>query len=158
LGIPRIDDAIGAVDGANREFAVPNPYVPGTLVVLLNGRQLDGDLENGWTELDPAAGTFELKEAPVASQGAADDVGDLVSAYYDNADETAGGGSGGGVPKTSRALDLRPKICDVNDLAPGLDAGVGDGERAPGVDATDVRPTVCRSVDVRPKIASVEEV
>lgn len=44
MGIPRIDDATGVVDGANRLFEVPNPYVPGTLVAMVNGRQRDRDL------------------------------------------------------------------------------------------------------------------
>ncbi len=125
---------------------------------MLNGRQLDGDLDNGWVELDPAAGTFELKEAPLPSQGAVDDPGDLVSAYYDNALERAGGGSEGGVPGMGGAVDVKPRICAVDDLAPGLEADGEDPDPVPGIGAGEVRPKVCQTSDVRPTIARVEEI
>ena len=157
MGIPRIDDATGTVDGVNRYFYVPNPYVPGTLVVMINGRQRDDDLENGWIERDPAAGLFEMRQAPRPPQGASDDPGDLVSAYYDNADETAGGGSGGGVPSIRAGQDLKPKICQTSDIVPGLEA-VGEGEQVPSVGAVELRPKVCQTLDIRPRIARVEEI
>lgn len=157
MGIPRIDDVTGVVDGVNRVFTTPNPYVSGTLVVMVNGRQRDRDLENGWTELDPAIGTFEMNVAPLPPQGAVDDVGDLVSAYYDNADERAGGGSEGGVPRIVSGDDVRPKICASDDLAPELSARTDD-ERIPCLSAGEIRPKICRTIDVRPRIEKAEEI
>ena len=157
MGLPRIDDATGVVDGVNRHFHVPNPYVPGTLVAMLNGRQLDGDLENGWIERDPAAGLFEMRQAPLPPQGAADDVGDLVSAYYENALEVVGGGSDGGVPSIRSGKDVRPKICSTDDLVPGLIAEA-DGEEVPRVAAGEIRPKICQTVDMRPRIAKAGEI
>ena len=122
MGLPRIDNATGDVDGANRFFYVPNPYVPGTLVVMINGRQLDDDLENGWIERDPAAGMFEMRRPPSPSQGAASDPGDLVSAYYENALEPAGGGLEGGVPRICSSRDIRPRICSAKVIQPCTEA------------------------------------
>lgn len=157
MGLPRIDNADGVVDGVNRVFAVPNPYVPGTLVAIVNGRQLDEDLENGWAELDPAAGTFELKVAPSAPQTAPDDPGDLVSAYYENALEPAGGGLEGGVPEICCGRDVRPKICVADEIVPGLESE-GDAEGVPIVGAGEIRPKICETGDIRPRIESAEEV
>jgi hypothetical protein len=157
VGLPRIEKADGVVDGVNRTFRVPNPYVPGTLVAMINGRQLDPDLDNGWTETDPSTGEFEMKYAPLPPQGAAGDPGDLVSAYYENAEETAGGGSEGGVPGICCSEDVRPKICAVDDLVPGVVAEA-EGEDVPGIGAEVVRPKICTVSDVRPRIDRVEEI
>lgn len=120
MGLARIDEAIGAVDGANRVFATPFPYVAGTLIAILNGRQLDDSLDNGWVELDPNAGTFELKVAPSGPRTSPDDPGDLVSAYYENAFEPTGGGADGGIPRLAGSGEVRPRICQVSDIRPRI--------------------------------------
>lgn len=157
MGLPKIDDAAGIVDGVNRYFVLPNPYVPGTLVVMVNGRQRDRDLENGWIERDPAAGMFEFLQPPLPPQGAVDDCGDLISAYYENANETAGGGADGGVPSISSGRDVRPKICTTGDMVPGLSAK-SDCEPVPRVAAGEIRPKICQTIDMRPRIVKAEEI
>lgn len=157
MALPRIDKASGVVDGVNRYFNTPNPYVPGTLVVMINGRQLDRVLENGWIERDPAAGLFEMLKAPLPPQGSSDDPGDLVTAYYENALEPAGGGLEGGVPEMGSGRDVRPRICAAVDLAPGLEA-TGDCEAVPTIGVEQMRPRVCSAGDIRPRIEKAEEI
>jgi hypothetical protein len=64
--------AIGVVDGVNKAFNTSTFYVPGSLVVYLNGDTLDRDSDNGWVEL--GGNSFELKEIP--------ETGDTVWTYY----------------------------------------------------------------------------
>jgi hypothetical protein len=156
-GLARIDDATGTVDGVNRIFYTPNPYVAGTLVVMINGRQRDDALDNGWIERDPATGKFEMKIAPQAAGPTADDPGDLVSAYYENANEQAGGGADGGRPEISSAEDMHPCICAVEEMAPKI-ANVDDGDdiKPATIGAELVAPAICAAVDMKPKIAKAE--
>lgn len=157
-GLSRIDPAAGVVDGVNRYFTLPNPYVPGTLVVMRNGVQLVGDLDNGWIERDPAAGMFEMLVPPRPAGSGSDDPGDLMSAYYENATEAAGGGSDGGVPGMRSGADVRPKLCATDDVAPKIpDAGV-EGEDVPSVSAEDVSPRTCSTRDIRPSMVKAEEI
>ena len=67
-------EALGAVDGANRDFAAPEPYEPGTLRALRNGRLLSRDFDDGYEEVDPSAGTFRLRVAPKT--------GDVIFCFY----------------------------------------------------------------------------
>lgn len=71
---PRIEIASGAVDGVNRIFSTPDPYISGTLQIFVNGQLKRKDFDDGFDELVPSSGTFELKEAPV--------VEDVVQAYF----------------------------------------------------------------------------
>jgi len=73
----RFLEAVGTIDGANRDFEAPGPYVPGTLRVLRNGRLLARDLADGYDELDPAAGTLRVRVAP--------DAGDVLFVFYTEA-------------------------------------------------------------------------
>lgn len=157
-GLGRIDPAAGTVDGVNRYFTVPNPYVPGTLVVMRNGVQLDGTLENGWIERDPAAGLFEMLVPPRPAGPSAEDPGDLMSAYYENANEVAGGGADGGVPGMRSGQDLRPKVCATDDLAPKMASAELEGEDVPRVSAGVVAPKVCAATDIRPRMVKAEEI
>lgn len=157
MGLPRIDKASGVVDGSNRTFFVPFPYVAGTLVGMINGRQLDGALDNGWVETSPSTGEFEFKIAPRAAGPIADDPGDLVSAYYENALEPAGGGADGGVPKIVGAGEMIPTICSADDIAPKICHAEDESEIKPAIiGAANVRPTICTTNDMRPKIAKAE--
>jgi len=69
---PRIEVASGPINGANKKFATVELFVPGSLVVLLNGVALEGTLDNGWTET--GGNEFTVKEAPI--------VGDVIQAFY----------------------------------------------------------------------------
>lgn len=57
-------EAIGTIDGVNRDFETPIPYVTGTLNVFRNGRLVTKILEDGFDELVPSVGTFRMKVAP----------------------------------------------------------------------------------------------
>ena len=58
-----IELAIGPVDGANNNFATAEPYVPGSLVVMPNGRASHaGDDDRGWEETGPD--TFRVSSPP----------------------------------------------------------------------------------------------
>lgn len=73
----RLVEALGIVDGANRDFSAPGPYFPGTLRALRNGRLLARDFADGYDEVDPSAGTFRLRVAP--------EPGDNVFCFYTEA-------------------------------------------------------------------------
>ncbi len=156
MGLPRIDKATGTVDSSNKIFVVPNPYVAGTLVAIINGRQLDPALDNGWTESDPASGEFTFKIAPRSAGPIADDPGDLVTAYYENALEPAGGGSDGGIPKIIATSEIVPEICAVDDMRPCI-ASTEDESLVPEiVGSAEIVPAICSATDMRPKIVKAE--
>ena len=67
----------GAVNGINTVFETPDPYVPGSVRVFVNGQLKRADLEDGWTEL--GGRRVRLAEAPKAAPGAVD----VVQAYYE---------------------------------------------------------------------------
>lgn len=158
MGLGRIDDTTGVVDGSNRWFYVPNPYVPGTLVVMLNGRQLDRDLENGWVETAPATGGFYMKIPPRGPGDAADDPGDLVSAYYENAEEVVGGGAGGGVPEMTEGEDVRPRLCSSEDLAPERPITDVEDDDVPTLGASVLVPDAVSAAEYVPRMVKAEEV
>jgi hypothetical protein len=69
---PRIEDAIGVIDGVNKDFTTSLDYTAGTLNVWVNGvlvRQQDDD---GWNET--GANSFSMKEAPR--------LGDTLRVFY----------------------------------------------------------------------------
>jgi len=79
--VPRVETALGAINGVNTSFFSLVPYTPGTTAVFLNGDLLEPLLDNGWLETSAALGLFTMKEAPRT--------GDVVRIYY--LDTTAGG-------------------------------------------------------------------
>ena len=155
----RLDQALGTVDGVNQDFATPAPYAPGTLVVFKNGRQLSRDLDNGWTEVDPAAGTFRMKLPPVAPE-TIDDPGDILFCYYDTgAAVSVGGAQDGGIPLMAGALELRPGVTAA-ELRPDMLAGADQEAQAgvPLVSAEQVRPKTETAEELRPNLVSAKEV
>lgn len=72
----------GAIDGSNRVFALSRGYRPGSLAVFRNGLLLVQSLDDGWEEIDAAAGVFRLRQAPVPD--------DTLLAFYSDGQETAG--------------------------------------------------------------------
>jgi len=72
--IPRFSPATGVVNGVNRDFLTPTPYVENTLAVFINGALMRGDYDDGWAETAWALGAFRLKIAPRE--------GDTVQAFY----------------------------------------------------------------------------
>lgn len=60
---PRIADAVGLVDGLNKDFTTPTDFTPGTLEVFRNGVLLRRQDDDGWIETGVNA--FQLKEAPI---------------------------------------------------------------------------------------------
>lgn len=72
MSVARIQDAVGVVDGSNRMFRTPIPYVPGSVVLFLNGQRKVISYDDGWIE--SGGDQVELKMPPVA--------GDFVAFYY----------------------------------------------------------------------------
>lgn len=158
----RLEQAIGTVNGVNRDFSVPTAYAPGTLVLFLNGRQLKRELENGWEEVDPSSGTFRTKLPPEGSYpGAIDDPGDILYCYYDiGASVSVGGAQTGGIPNIFGATELRPNVEGGNVLSPSF-AGSEDlalSVGSPGVGAEEVRPSSEAANELVPRIANATEV
>lgn len=157
----RIEQAIGVIDGVNRDFRAPTYFRAGSLVVFLNGQQLKRQLDNGWDELDPNAGTFRMKQAPVGPRpGSLDDPGDVLFVYYDTEAATATGGADGGVPRILAFDVLRPRPIDSGDLRPSMAlSGVGDVEAGrPLLSASgEVRPEPLTGDELRPTLVRSEE-
>lgn len=61
---PRFEVPSGTIDGVNTVFTVSRPYRAGSTAVFLNGALQERNLDDGWLETDPTAGTVTLKEAP----------------------------------------------------------------------------------------------
>lgn len=59
---PRIADAVGLVDGVNKDFTTPTDFTSGSLEVFLNGILLRRQDDDGWIETGTNA--FQLKETP----------------------------------------------------------------------------------------------
>ena len=155
----RLEPAIGDVDGVNRDFSLPSAYRAGSLVVFLNGQQLKRELENGWEELDPAAGTFRMKLPPVpARPGSSDDPGDVLYGYFD-LDYDSIGGAEGGVPKASSGEVVLPRSAGSLELRPRAAGAEGGYESTPpsASAALELRPTPRSATVLRPKIAGSEE-
>lgn len=158
----RLEQAIGTVNGVNRDFSVPTAYAPGMLVLFLNGRQLKRDLENGWEEVVPNLGTFQTKIAPEGPHpGAIDDPGDVLFCYYDTgASVSVGGAQLGGIPNIFGATELRPSVEGGSVLSP-LFAGSEDlslSVGSPGVGAGEVRPSPEAANELVPRLANATEV
>lgn len=62
----------GPIDGVNTVFLLQYPFVPGTVVVFLNGIAEVREFDDGFTEIGPD--TIQLKEPPLE--------GDVVQVFY----------------------------------------------------------------------------
>lgn len=158
----RLEQAIGTVDGSNRDFSVSTAYAPGTLVLFLNGRQLKRELENGWEEIDPSSGTFRTKLPPEGPHfGGIDDPGDILYCYYDEGTSVSvGGAQTGGIPNLFGATELRPSVEGGNVLSPSF-AGSEDlvlSVGSPGVGAGELQPSPEVANELRPRLANATEV
>jgi hypothetical protein len=158
----RLEQAIGTIDGVNRDFRTPTYYRAGSLVVFLNGQQLKRQLDNGWDEVDQSLGTFRMKVAPRGPRpGSVDDPGDVLFVYFDTEASTSTGGADGGVPEVLALDVLTPRLRDGDNLRPRLvdaeDADVDPGRPLPSA-AEEVRPDVKTTCALRPKMAGAEEV
>lgn len=72
MSVAVIETAIGGINGTNRDFQTVTPYVPGSVVIFLNGLSLVKDYDEGWEEL---GGTkLRMKIAPF--------LGDALQIYY----------------------------------------------------------------------------
>jgi hypothetical protein len=76
MGIARIVLAQGLVNGSNRVFATGEPYVAGSVALIVNGLVFNQLTPGTFTELSPEAGTIEAVTAPV--------IGDVVQLLYTN--------------------------------------------------------------------------
>jgi hypothetical protein len=61
---PQKEVPTGAVDGVNTVFTTSQAYTAGSLVVFVRGLVRVAANDDGYTETDPNAGTFTMKEAP----------------------------------------------------------------------------------------------
>lgn len=66
MGETRFEEAVGAINGTNVAFSTAGPYLAGSLRVLRNGRLVSQPDDDGFLELNPTLGTFQMKLAPVA--------------------------------------------------------------------------------------------
>lgn len=73
MPVPRFEVPSGAIDGSNTTYVTSVPFKAGTTAVFINGLLLRADLIDGWAEIDPDSGIFQMKEAP-RSSGACPDV------------------------------------------------------------------------------------
>ena len=64
MGIPRFEPLTGTVDGANKVFTASSAYSPGSTAVFTNGVLQRADLDDGWSESNPATGEITYTEAP----------------------------------------------------------------------------------------------
>ena len=69
---PIIRPAIGVVNGVNQDYRTPSPYVPGSVVMFLNGLARKQAADDGWTE--EGYDRVRMKQAPKT--------GDHVEVYY----------------------------------------------------------------------------
>lgn len=158
----RLEQAIGIVNGVNRDFRAPTYFRAGSLVVFLNGQQLKRQLDNGWEELDPVAGTFRMKRAPVGPRpGALDDPGDVLFVYFDTEASTSTGGADGGLPRILALDVLSPRLRDGDDLRPRLvsaESADPDPGRPLMTAAEDLHPESETADELRPTMAGAEEI
>jgi len=121
MSYARITQALGPVNGVNRDFNSPTHFRPGSLVCFLNGQQLKRTLDNGWEEVDPTLGIFRMKVAPVGPRpGALDDPGDVLFVFYDTEASSSTGGADGGIPNLVALDVVIPRMTEAVDLHPNL--------------------------------------
>lgn len=104
-----IEQAIGTIDGANRDFSVSVAYFPGTLFVYWNGKlQPKTNTTFGWIETGGVG--FRLNSAPV--------VGDDIHCYYQTEPPTPGAFVP--PPEMLSATDLKPRMSGTLNLVPRM--------------------------------------
>jgi hypothetical protein len=146
---PVLAEAIGTIDGVNRDFNAPSAYWPGTLFAYLNGvliRSVDvnGPIEKGGTDV-------EMKEAPLT--------GDTLHFYYQSQPPVDGGFIQ--PPTMLSALQLVPVMRGSVDLRPRMvssEEEVTEDEPPEMLSAKNLKPEMRGSVDLRPRMISAEEV
>lgn len=74
MGIPKFEPLTGTINGSNTVFTASSAYTSGSSAVFLNGVLQRQDLNDGWTESNPATGEVTLNEAPIA--------GDIPQIFY----------------------------------------------------------------------------
>ena len=155
-GQPRLVATVGAINGVNRDYAVPSPYISGTVRVFHNGVLLDPDGDHpgpdgdGWVEINaPTNLVIRLNFAPRD--------GDTVFIYYEDRDNLAGGGLSGGVPQMVSAQDLVPIIQRAINLRPDILASSVEGDLIPVLYSKELRPEMKSATDLRPVMLSAEE-
>ena len=110
---PHFEVAAGPIDGSNVNFSVTMPYLASTLVVWLNGQLKRRDWDDGWIELSPLGGTFQMKVPPKLL--------DIVQAFY--LDRTLPGPETEitGITGTIRPLStLGARVADTQPIKAGL--------------------------------------
>lgn len=98
---PSYDVPAGAIDGVNKTYTLPVPYIASTLVVFVNGQLRKQDLPDGWLETSPSTGVLDLKEALLP--------GDVIQVYYLSANDT-------GSPLVVEVVLLQGRITDETSL------------------------------------------
>jgi len=73
--VEKFVQAVGVIDGVNRDFSTQTPYVSLTLRVLRNGLVVKRELEDGFLEI--SSSEFQMKRAPV--------LGDTLFTFYEEA-------------------------------------------------------------------------
>lgn len=106
---PRIADAVGLVDGVNKDFTTPTDFTPGSMEVFLNGILLRRQDDDGWTET--GANAFQLKEAPKPL--------DLIRVFYTDTLPVGPGPQIEELVATLIETDILIGMVDVTDVLSG---------------------------------------
>jgi hypothetical protein len=146
---PVLAEAIGTIDGVNKDFNTPSAYWVGTLFAYLNGVLIRKADENGPVEI---GGTDVLiKIAPKTD--------DTLHFYYQTGPPV--GGAILGPPDMLQAIELLPEIYAAIDLHPDII----DSQNQTPVDNTpqmignaNLVPEIDSALDLRPEIIRAEEV
>ena len=99
MGLPHFEVATGNIDGVNTTFFTSVPYQPQFTAVFLNGQLKRPDFDDGWTEISPVTGRFDLDQAPL--------VGDVVQVFFVDTSTAP----------TQEVLALSGLVEEVEDLA-----------------------------------------
>lgn len=146
---PVLEEAVGAVDGANVDFATSTAYLAGSLRVYLNGQLIRSSDDDGPTELGGTA--FRLGVAPR--------VEDRVDAWYLTGAPTPGAFVR--PPRPAKAVHLVPEGLTAVDLRPSPQAVEAPEtiDLAPRpTRAVELTPEAQAAVDLRPRPVRAEEV
>ena len=83
-------ELVGAIDGVNKIFTTPGgvAYKLGSTTLWIDGQQLVRQFDDGWSEIDPSAGSIETKVAPVTDQAGNHQV--VVMSFEDLLPDPAG--------------------------------------------------------------------
>lgn len=133
---PILAEAIGVIDGVNKDFTTPSAYFAGTVFAYKNGLLIraiddDGPIEQGTNQV-------QMKEAPRT--------GDTLHFYYDTQPPVHGGFYG--PPDIYQALELMPENYTIL-LAPQILDAVDQ-------DAVENVPENYSNVELKPETITVE--